>query len=110
MAFSAATVISFTLVLSMQSPHWILWFFFILSLLPIRRWMFFLLFAYDINNFLYWPLFSPWSQVAVLKPVSSGVFPYVIFINTVLRLIIVVSLIPLFLKKIEMTGEPVHYS
>lgn len=87
------TVLAASLSLPFHSPHWNLWFFFLLCLLPISRSLFLVLVAYDLVNLLFWPLFSLGTPIAATKAVGEVVWPYLILARCALEVGLVVWLL-----------------
>jgi len=82
-------VIAVSMSAPFHSPHWNLWFIFLFCLIPISRPLLLLLVVYDINNLLYWPLFSFWTPIEVLKPLAREVAIYPIFAQCTLKFVLI---------------------
>lgn len=90
---AVVVVLVVSMSLSFHSPHWNLWFMFLLCLLPISRPLLLLLVVYDVVNLLYWPLFSFWTPIEVLRPLAREVAIYPIFAQCTLKFALIAWLL-----------------
>jgi hypothetical protein len=86
---AVVVVIAVSMAVSFHSPHWNLWFIFLLCLIPISRPLLLLLVVYDINNIFYWPLFSVWTPIEALQPLAREVAIYPIFAQCMLKFVLI---------------------
>ena len=90
---AAVVVLAISMSLAFHSPHWNLWFMFLLCLIPISLPLFLLLVVYDINTLLYWPLFSYATPIEVLRPLAREVAVYPIVVQCALKFALIVWLL-----------------
>jgi len=89
---SAIVVIASSMMLTWHSPHWNLWFIFLLCLLPVSRILLAVLIVYDLDNLAYWPFFSYLTPIESLRPVAVKYFRVPIMIQCTLKFVLIAML------------------